>query len=408
MTESIKCMTECLLQSNICRLEKVIKYARYSHTFPTNTNNCSMSAISSVSEDQFSQITALYTDVIGAKLGGKVLSFSDEWFADASNLIQPNAPVREIGKFTPAGAWYDGWETRRHNTEPADWVIIKLGVASARIRGIEVDTAFFNGNHAPAISVEGAFVDGDLEKAVWEEVIAKTECGPSQRHFFVRDAVTAKSYTHVRLNMFPDGGIARFRVYGTPTPVFPADLNEILDLAHVSSGGVAVSYSDQHFGHVDNLLIPGRGIDMGDGWETKRSREPGHVDWVIVKLGAPGHIDRIEVDTAHFIGNFPQFITVHGADLRTGGDSIAEDDKRWKLIVGKTKTGPHKIHEFARSDSLAETKTLLDGIGSAVDFFNVLQAAETDVFTHVKLTVIPDGGVKRFRVFGRCAVALKE
>lgn len=353
-------------------------------------------------EDFVTKISSRYVDVIGAKLGGRVLSFSDQWFAEASNLIQPTPPIRQAGKFTPAGAWYDGWETRRHNTEPADWVIIKLGVASARIIGTEIDTAFFDGNHAPAISVEGTFVseDSDLDNAKWENVIAETECGPSQRHFFARETLTEKPYTHVRLNMLPDGGIARFRLYGKPTPVFPKDVNEILDLAHVSSGGIAVSFSDQHFGAVDNLLIPGRGKDMGDGWETKRSREPGHVDWVIVQLGAPGYIDSVVVDTANFIGNFPQSITVHALNLDEAS-TVAHDDKRWKLVVGKTNTGPHKIHEYIRS---GEKTSSVTADNSPIYSFPELQSTSTEAFTHVKLTIIPDGGVKRFRVFGRRAV----
>jgi allantoicase len=358
-----------------------------------------MSTISVLSHDDFvAQISSKYTDVIGAKLGGKIISFSDEWFAEAKNLIQPSLPIRQVGKFTPAGAWYDGWETRRHNPEPADWVIIKLGVASATIIGTEIDTAFFNGNHAPAISVEGTFVadDKDLDSAKWEEIIAQTECGPSQRHFFARAELTKAPYTHVRLKQYPDGGIARFRLYGKPIAVFPADLNEEIDLAHVSSGGIAVAFSDQHFGAVDNLLIPGRGKDMGDGWETKRSREPGHVDWVTVKLGAPGYVDRVVVDTAHFIGNYPQSITVHA--INNPDADPTNDDANWKLIIDKTKTGPHKIHEYIRANATSAS--------SAADVTQkVLTSGKDEVFTHVKLTIIPDGGVKRFRVFGRRASA---
>lgn len=359
-----------------------------------------MSAITVLSlEDFAAQVTSKYTDVIGAKLGGKVLSFSDEWFAEAANLIVAAPPIRQPGKFTPAGAWYDGWETRRHNPEPADWVIFQLGVASAKILGVEIDTAFFNGNHAPAISVEGAFVaEGeDVASAKWEEVIAKTECGPSQRHFFKREALTEKPYTHARLNMFPDGGIARFRLYGEPTPVFPADKSVEVDLAHVSSGGVAVAFSDQHFGSADNLLIPGRGHDMGDGWETKRSREAGHVDWVIVRLGAPGVVDRVVVDTAHFMGNFPQSITVHGLNAADVSGEVTSDSKEWTEIVPQSKTVRHTLHEYTRAGEAG----VKEAEGEAVLNFDVLKATKDQVFTHAKLTIIPDGGVKRFRVFGR-------
>lgn len=62
------------------------------------------------------------------------------------------------------------------------------------------------------------------------------------------------------------------------------DENELIDLAHVFAGGRVISVSDQHYGKGSNLLLPGRGKDMGDGWETKRSREAGHKDWVLVRL----------------------------------------------------------------------------------------------------------------------------
>lgn len=321
-----------------------------------------------------------------------MISYSDQWFADASNLNKPSAPIRQVGKFTPAGAWYDGWETRRHNPEPFDWVIFKLGVSSGKIIGAEIDTAFFNGNHAPAISVDGGVFSNNDEAIYvkdspkWEEnVIPVLECGPSQRHFFLRDEITEKAYTHVRLRMYPDGGIARFRLYGTPIPVFPEDLSTEIDLAHVSNGGVAIAYSDQHFGTVDNLLINGRGVDMSDGWETARSRTPGHVDWVIVKLGARGHIDRVVVDTAHFLGNYPQSITVEGINLDSLDASVSATDSSWKTIVPRIPTQANKEHSYTRQED------------------NLLTASESEAFTHVKLTIIPDGGVKRFRVFGRRA-----
>lgn len=370
--------------------------------------------------------------MIGKKLGGSIISFSDEWFAAAENLITAGAPIRQPGKFTPAGAWYDGWETRRHNKEPADWVIIKLGVASAQIIATEIDTAFFNGNHAPAITVEATYIDPKILEsssykterefleapssssssgagAVWDTIIEKVECGPSQRHFFIRkDGLTNKVYTHVRLKQYPDGGIARFRLYGKPTAVLPSDPNQEIDLAHVANGGVAISFSDQHFGAVDNLLIPGRGKDMGDGWETKRSREPNHVDWVIVRLGLPGYVDRVVIDTAHFLGNFPQSITVEGLNndktkSHEDDDDITLDDSRWKFLVPKAHAGPNKVHEYIRE---GENSAIISGTSSSdingpKESFNALAVPKDEVFTHVKLTIIPDGGVKRLRIFGR-------
>lgn len=336
--------------------------------------------ISVLSQEEFqTQVVLKHTDVIGEKLGGHVVSHSDEWFAAAANLIKPKAPIRDATRFTHAGAWYDGWETRRHNTDEADWVIIRAGVASARVVACEVDTAFFNGNHAPHISVEGVFLADEKALAAgdvaWEPVIAKMACGPSQRHFFVRDSLTDKSYTHFRLRMYPDGGIARFRLYGDAVPVLPADLSTVVDTALVKNGGVAVGVSDQHFGSADNLLLPGRGHDMSDGWETKRSRTPGHVDWVVVKLGAPTRIQSVVVDTAHFRGNFPQKVNVKAF---RGDVPPAFDSDEWTVLVPDSKTGPDAEHTFDVADSAT--------------------------YSHVLLTIIPDGGVKRLRVNGTIVV----
>ncbi|KAL6864217.1 hypothetical protein J3F83DRAFT_762040 [Trichoderma novae-zelandiae] len=295
-------------------------------------------------------------DLVSAGLGGKVLGFSDEWFAGASNLLTPTAPISQPGKMVYTGAWYDGWETRRHNPEEFDWVVVRLGVASGIVKGVEIDTAFFNGNNAPAISVEGCFSDSDDEvvswkggRGKWETILNIRECGPSQRHGWKLDEPTNKQYTHVRLNMYPDGGIARFRLYGHAVPVFPEDKDAVFDLAAAQNGGIAISCSDQHFGSKDNLLLPGRGKDMGDGWETKRTRGKGHVDWTIVKLGAPGYIQE-------FLG------------LSWQGEGQPEaSSEGWIEAVPPSKTGPDQEHRFA--------------------------SAVADVpLTHVKLIMIPDGG----------------
>ncbi|KAF2477828.1 Allantoicase [Lindgomyces ingoldianus] len=324
-----------------------------------------------------------YTDLISASLGSQILSFSDEWFASASNLITPTPPVRKPGVFTHAGAWYDGWETRRHNTDPADWVVIRLGVASGKVAGVEIDTAFFNGNHAPEVAVEGCFVanekDEEVKKAEyagWETILSKQECGPTQRHGWMLEKLTDKAYTHVRLLMYPDGGIARFRLYGNAVPVFPESVDEVFELSATVMGGVAISCSDQHFGTKDNLLLPGRGKDMGDGWETKRTRGP-HTDWTIVRLGAKGEVDRIVVDTAHFRGNFPQKVQVFAGDFER---DPKHDDAGWVEVLSPQKTGPDKEHEYGQ---------------------DVLREVKGKRYSHLKLVIIPDGGVKRFRVFGK-------
>ncbi|KAK1772592.1 hypothetical protein QBC33DRAFT_575121 [Phialemonium atrogriseum] len=322
-------------------------------------------------------------DLISAALGGKVLAFSDQWFADASNLLTPTAPIRQAGKMVFTGAWYDGWETRRHNPAPFDWVVIRLGVASGTVEGVEVDTAFFSGNHAPAISVEGCFNQNDDEvvswkgdRGGWETILGIQECGPLQRFGWKLNEPKQKQYTHVRLNMYPDGGIARFRLFGHAVPVFPQDKDAIFDLAAAQNGGVAVACSDQHFGTKDNLILPGRGKDMGDGWETARSRTKGHIDWTIMRLGAPGYIQSFVVDTAHFRGNFPQKVRLEAIDWAEKGSDPGSDATGWLEVAEPIKCGSDKEHEVA---CLTKDKP----------------------FTHVKLIMVPDGGVKRLRVFGK-------
>jgi allantoicase len=289
------------------------------------------------------------------------------------------------GKMVYTGAWYDGWETRRHNPEPFDWVVVRLGVASGTVDGVEVDTAFFSGNHAPAISVEGCFSLDDDEvvswrgtRGGWRTILGVRECGPSQRFAWKLDGTDKTQYTHVRLNMYPDGGIARFRLFGHAVPVFPEDVEAVLDLAAAQNGGVAVSCSDQHFGTKDNLLLPGRGKNMGDGWETARSRTRGHVDWAIVQLGAPGLVQNVVVDTAHFRGNYPQSVKVEALEWKEATEPGA-DAAGWHEIVPRSKCGPDQEHHFE-------------------------SATKDKVATHVKITIIPDGGVKRLRILGKRAI----
>ena len=280
----------------------------------------------------------------------------------------------------------DGWETRRHNPATFDYVIIRLGVASGRVSGVEIDTAFFDGNQAPSISIEGCFMpaEGSDEEVVaiatglggWEKILGNRECRPNQRHAW-RIPETDR-FTHVRLRMFPDGGIARFRLYGIAVPVFPSDKSEEIELSAAVMGGVPIACSDQHFGGKANLLFPGRGKHMGDGWETKRSRGKGHTDWVIIKLGARGMIKKLVIDTKDFRGNFPQAALVEALDA-AGDEMIGHQDQRWSKLLPAQKLGPDAEHEYGHD--------VLINVGS-------------NAYSHVKMTIIPDGGVKRFRVYG--------
>ncbi|KAI9801466.1 MAG: Allantoicase [Piccolia ochrophora] len=350
--------------------------------------------------DIASTFSTRYIDLASSALTSRILTSSDEFFASAANLLNPTPPIHRPNTYISTGAWYDGWETRRHNRSPPDYAILRLGVASGRIAGVEVDTAFFVGNHAEAVSVQGCYMPGDeadkevvgwgAGKGGWEDILGGVSgrgsaeqdstgplaCGPSQRHAWALPALT-KPYTHVRLCMHPDGGIARFRVYGVAVPIAPKDAAEIVDLAAAVNGGVAVAASNERFGPRGNVLLPGRGKDMGDGWETARSRGAEHEDWCVVKLGWEGWVDRVVVDTKDFKGNFPREVRVEGMVKGTMG----QEDEEWVILVGKSACGPDREHVFEVGNGLAE-------------------AVKERTFGVVKLVMIPDGGMKRLRVFG--------
>jgi allantoicase len=352
---------------------------------------------SSLIDTTFSTTTNLSTTVLGAK----VLSFSDEYFASASNLLTPTPAIRKPGVYVHTGAWYDGWETRRHNAKEFDWVVIKLGCVGV-IEGVEIDTAHFNGNEAPAAGLDGCFLAEDKEEASgvehdgykeWKEILPPQPCGPSQRQAWSLHGagVRGQKFTHLRLKMYPDGGIARLRIYGSavPPPLPAAMVNGQLPLEELSSalnGGVAISCSDQHFGVKSNLLLPGRGKDMGDGWETARSRTKGHTDWVICRLGLQGRtIEKVVVDTKDFRGNFPRAVKVEGwsATKDDGADPAVNAEGWVPLVKGE-------------QPCAADTEHVFEG----EELFVHAELGEKS-WTHVKMIVIPDGGVKRFRIFGR-------
>jgi allantoicase len=316
-------------------------------------------------------------DLAAARLGGSVIAANDEFFAPKENLLQENAPVFIEGKYTERGKWMDGWETRRRRTPGYDWCIIRLGLPGV-IHGVVVDTSFFRGNYPESCSLEGCSLTGvpdlaTLEKARWLELLPQESLQGDTRNLFAiarNDVVT-----HLRLSIFPDGGVARLRVHGVVAP----DWSRLrqrgqLDLAAVEHGGRVSAASDMFFGHRHNLIMPGRGTHMGDGWETRRRRGPGH-DWVVVRLGHAGTIERLVIDTIHFKGNAPGSCTVEACHADSADDVTPE--RGWRQLLGPTPLQPDTLHTF--EDELSD-------VGAA---------------THVRLNIFPDGGVSRLRVFGR-------
>jgi allantoicase len=363
-------------------------------------------SVTLVPSEQIDKVFARTTNLASSGLDTTVLSRSNDYFASAENLLNPGPPVHKPGVFVHTGAWYDGWETRRHNAEPYDWVVIKLGAASGAIEGVEVDTAFFVGNYGEKAELQGTYAPSgrsvtDAEIADpgyqgWKTILPAQACGPSQRRAWKLDAYDAAAptpYTHVRLLMYPDGGFARLRLYGhaipppLPTSAVAGSAKPVEELSSALLGGLLLSASDQHFTPASNTILPGRGKDMGDGWETARSRTPGHVDWAVFQLGLPGSVSKVVVDTKDFRGNFPREVRVHGL---VKGDSHGQqepgpDHRGWvELVKGDKKTQADTEHVFEGADLAAGGE-------------------DTRIFTHVKLTLVPDGGVKRFRIFGRRA-----
>jgi len=238
-------------------------------------------------------------DLASERLGGKVLAANDEFFAPKENLLKPSKPVFREGKYTTRGKWMDGWETRRRRTPGHDWCIVRLGMPGV-IRGVVVDTSFFKGNHPEQVSLEACDMGHSpsaragrnldpVSKLPWVEVLPQTTLrGDAQNSFPIEHA---ERVTHLRLKIYPDGGVSRLRVHGEVVADRARISHRDFDLAALENGGKVIASSDQFFNVPLNLLMPGRPKNMGDGWETRRRRGPGH-DWVIVKLGVPGTIRR--------------------------------------------------------------------------------------------------------------------
>ncbi|EFA77262.1 allantoicase [Heterostelium album PN500] len=327
-----------------------------------------------VNLDSLPDFVKNYAELLSDKVGGQVLSCSDQWFAPCVNLISNVAPIWAEGKYVDTGKWMDGWETRRHNPT-YDWCILRLGMSGV-IKGFEIDTAFFTGNYPPFASIEAICDDSEptakkLEASnEWFEVLAKSNLGPGCKQYFAIDS--SKRWTHLRFKIYPDGGVARLRVYGQVSKDWSLVIpGELVDLAAIENGGIVVGCSDMYFGNKNNIIMPGRSVNMGDGWETKRRRGEGY-DWLVVKLGASGSVKRVEVDTNWFKGNFPTSCSIDGIysdsenDVPTG---------QWSEILPNTALTGHHRHLFQRE--LKDTDKTL---------------------THIRLNIYPDGGVSRLRI----------
>ncbi|XP_037541949.1 allantoicase [Nematolebias whitei] len=363
-----------------------------------------------------------FNDLGCEKVGGKVIFATDEWFAPAKNLLKREVPQFVASAFTEFGKWMDGWETRRKRSPGHDWCIIQLGVPGL-IYGFDVDTSFFTGNHSPYVSIQAGcldplptFLSGEdrtgmaatasqmdavakLGSEAWPELVSVSKLQPGYSdccHNYFRVSFNRR-VTHLRLNMYPDGGIARLRVFGVGQKDWSSvSTHQELDLVALTNGGVCLGYSDAHFGHPRNMIGLGRAANMADGWETARRLDrpkdlkvdqrgilqvPGW-EWAVFRLGHPGIISSTEVDTNHFKGNFPDSCRIEACLLSPEEEAQRIRTKwssgTWEDLLPPQKLRPHHRHHYGPADL-----TL------------------TCPVSHVRLTIAPDGGVSRLRLWGR-------
>lgn len=340
--------------------------------------------ITEANEDK--RFSSQWVNLAMEQLGAKVLYATNDFFAEKENLIKPGRGIYMEERYTERGKWMDGWESRRKRTQGHDYCIVRLGLTGI-IRGIDIDTNHFLGNHPPYASVEACYSESDAtDSSDWVEIIPRSFLSPGTQNLF--QTHVRFPFNHVRLNIYPDGGIARLKVYGD-VHVDPANLEkkEEIDLAALVNGGKVLGTNDMFFSSSDNLILPGRGVNMGDGWETRRRRIPGN-DWLIVKLASEGVINRAVIDTLHFKGNFPDECSLDGVRIiPEGGINQQRMPPRYSIVMNLENIPwtplMHKVPLEADREHVFEDEIL--NIGP---------------ITHVRLNIFPDGGVGRLRLFG--------
>uniref|UniRef100_A0A182RE38 Allantoate amidinohydrolase n=1 Tax=Anopheles funestus TaxID=62324 RepID=A0A182RE38_ANOFN len=367
------------------------------------------------------------SEVASIGSNGSILFATDDWFAPAEWMLKDSEPVFRPDEYTPFGKWMDGWETRRKRIPGHDWCVVELG-APTQIVGFMIDTAFFTGNYVPRVSIQGGTLDDTIKCMLqtsiprqvecngdanigtgrtmeelgmveligtdhWDVLLPRTELKPGyeqtrRQYFLVPKGKQSLVVNHLRVNMFPDGGIARLRVFGTVRLNLSDSMSarKPIDMIAMLNGGRCIGFSNAHYGHPRNLIKPSTGINMGDGWETARRLDrppvlqiddtgilqvPGS-EWATFQLGASDGcwIERVCIDTKHFKGNFPDNVMVE----------YASKDKPdlWMMLMQRKKLGPNRMHEFVAADLLPQEK--------AASF--------------VRITIAPDGGLSRVRIFG--------
>ncbi|MFT5259199.1 MAG: allantoicase [Saprospiraceae bacterium] len=316
-------------------------------------------------------------NLASARMGAIAHAASDDSFAAKERMLQDHSAVFVDEKYDDYGKWMDGWESRRRRNADHDWAIVKLA-ATGTIDQIDIDTRHFTGNYPPAASIEACLSDNAPDDGtVWEEIVSVTALGPDASHLV--DVSNQGPWNWVRVNMWSDGGIARLRVYGDPISNLDKSSNEN-ELSGALNGGKIIAYNNAHYGNIHALLYPDTGIDMGDGWETRRRREPGF-DWVIIELGQQGIPQTMEIDTKHNKGNYPDGFSINAMSTEvTAKDALVAQSIFWPELLSRQALSADSVHTYSTADLLNQ-----------------------DPITHLRLNIYPDGGISRFRLFGSLA-----
>ena len=320
-------------------------------------------------------ISAKMINLADTRIGSKIIFKSDDFFAAAHRILNTDAPVFKDKLFDKHGKWMDGWETKRRRSKGFDYLILKLG-KPGKIFDIDIDTTFFNGNQPTHASLEGCFSrTKPNKKTKWISLLGKKKLGPNKNHIF--KSKNKSVFNYIRLNIFPDGGVARLRLYGKVEMGKNIYNNKNMNLSSVLNGASIVGCNNEHFGRAENVIAPGRGKNMGDGWETRRSRGK-NFDWLIIKFGKPGLIKKLEIDTHHFKGNYPDTCSIQTANItkKLSNKLIVNNSKNWKYILNKSKLSANKKHTLKK--------------------FLIKRNKEN----YLKVNIHPDGGISRIRAFG--------
>jgi allantoicase len=315
-------------------------------------------------------------DLASRSLGGSVVAASDESFGFKERLIDPAEPAFVPGTYDLRGEVVDGWETRRHAGADGDWVILRLG-APGRLHAVDIDTRFFAGNHPTACRVDGCALgrtaDPTAPDVRWTPLVEHTVLKEDSRNLLsVRDQ---RRWTHVRLRLDSDGGVARLRAYGKviPDPALWTDVT--IEVSGLEQGGRVEWCSDSFYSHACALIEPTRPRNMGDGWETRRRRDvgPESHDAVLIAFAVPADLVRLEIDTSYFVFNASDEVSVLGSRARPDGEH------GWALV-------PFDIPVLPRSRLVADARQLF-----TVDARGV---------TALRVQAYPDGGIARVRALG--------